>query len=675
MTRTLLQHDRLAPPKNHDAYLEVLDPNPRGGCIKVFDVEKREDRYIEMADIHADIYAGKLTVLRAGKPRFSHAAQPDDKTLHERNHFICEAIRRIHDIQNQRGLSFRRAYQLAAEEYSRQAEPNLQSFPLQSTMYRYRQSDIAGLPVLRGNKNKGNREPRYPAEVVNTICMVAEQHYLVPQSRWSLKRVTDDVNLKVHGTFLPTASPPITARYVKNTILRFVSRDPEHDRMLPSDAVAGKSFAKKRIRAETPFERVEQDALHLPFVCQTPGGVSSAIYLVHAIDCCTGYPLGWRLVVGAPTDADTLACAEMYMAPIKLKRFKEIGVDHDMNVCGTPGQLVFDNGAENKKSRIQNLEKLGTDVKHCRARAGQEKPFIERSNRSLKEALEGLAGCTRMDGKDGQRDPIALGDNLPTLDELECWIVRWYYEKWIHKPLERLQWDAVLTGLPMGDTPAERWKYFEASCFAISLPPSRAEWLAALYEHTERRLSRKTGITIDGLHYKDDQIEALIGKYGEERMLHVLFNPDDFRHVYIYEGDDLPLVALPFEHLKPETPAWSFKDAKERLKKHKSGFKPAPQAEKFDKDMHETVVADSLAPKRKKLGKYERNRETASRQKEAKAIERATRQPRPMPPPTSTMGRSNATSEAPLAAVPPISSMLDDVSPLPLLDRNSGDLL
>ncbi|MGF6727757.1 putative transposase [Paraburkholderia sp. GAS41] len=675
MNRALLLHDRLAPPRNHTAYWEVIDPTPRGGYIKVFDAEKREDRYEKLADIHTGIYAGKLTVLRVGKPRFSLAAQPEDKVLHERSRFIHEAIRHIRDIQNQRGLSFLQAYRLAAEEYRQGDSPNYHPFPPPSTMYRYRKSDVAGLPVLRGSKNKGNRVPRYPREVDNTICAAAEQHYLVPMSRWSLRRLTDHVNRTVRGAFVPADNSPVSLRYVKKTILHSLNPDPEHSRMLPEDAVAGKSFAKNRIRSEAPFERVEQDALHLPFVCQTPGGMTSMVYLVHAIDCCTGYPLGWRLVVGAPTDADTLACAEMYMAPIKLKRFKEIGVDHDMNVCGTPAQLVFDNGAENKKSRIQNLEKLGTDVKHCRARAGQEKPFIERLNRSLKEELEGLAGCTRMDGKDGQRDPMALGDNLPTLDELECRIVRWYYEKWIHKPLERLQWDAVLTGLPMGDTPAERWKYFEASCFAISLPPSRAEWLAALYEHTERRLSRKTGITIEGLHYKDEEIEALIGRYGEQRMLHVLFNPDDFRHVYIYEGDDLPLVALPFEHLKPETPAWSFKEAKDQFTKHKSGFKPAPQAKKFDQDMRDAVVADSLAPKRKKPSKYERNRETARREKEAKAVGRAAQAPRPVPPPKLSKAGPTEASETPPASMPPISPMFDDVSLLPLLDRNSGDLL
>ncbi|KAI3594352.1 hypothetical protein D9X30_0584 [Cupriavidus sp. U2] len=670
MIRSLLARDRLAPPGNHDAYLEVLDPHPRSGCIKVFDASKREDRYMEMASILADLHAGKLAVLRKGKPLFSHAAQPDDKALHERSTFVREAILRVRDMQKRQRVSFRQAYRLAAEEYRQEALPDARPFPPQSTMYRYRKCDMAGLPVLRGDRNKGNRLPRYPREVVNIIRSVAEQHFLVPHSRWSLKRVTAEVNRSVLGTLLPATSRPVSARYVNNTILNVVSADPELERMLPTDAVAAKSLAKKRIRAEAPFERVEQDALHLPFEVDTPSGISSQVWLVHAIDCCTSYPLGWQLVVGAPTDTDSLACAEMYMAPLKKKRFEELGIDHDMNVCGTPGQLVFDNGAEAKGGRIQNLERLGVDVKHCRARAGQEKPFVERFNRSLKEALEGLAGCTRVDGKDGQRDPIALGDQLPTLEELQRWIVRWYYEKWIHTPLERLQWDVVLTDSLKGNTPAERWKHFEESCFAISLPPSRAEWLAALYEHKERSVSRKTGITIDGLHYKSDDIEALINKYGEQRQLRVLFNPDDFRHVHVYEGDDFPLVTLPHEHLRPETPAWSFAEAKERLKSQKASAKPAPQAEKFDRDLHEQVVADSLAPKRRKQSKHERNRETARREKEQQAVVRASRNPSPRAP-SQTCRPNKASEEAPIVAQSN-SSIFDDAGLLPVLDRANG---
>ncbi|CAJ0699111.1 integrase catalytic domain-containing protein [Ralstonia wenshanensis] len=672
MIPKLLLHDRLAPPKNHDAFWEVLDAQPRGGCIKVFDAAERADRYIKVTDIHDDLYAGKRTLLRAGKPRFSHAAQPDDKKLHEQSCIIRTILQRIEDEQKRQGISFKQAYLRIADEHRQLDEPGTRQFPAMATMYRYRQRDFAGLPPLRGDKNKGNRTPRYSVSVVNTICLLAEQHFLVPLSRWSLSRLTDEVNRQVFGTLLPAKCRPISSKYVKKTILQFASADPELDRMPPEDAVAGKSVATKRIRAELPFERVEQDALHLPMVVETPSGISSSVYLVHAIDCCTSYPLGWRLVVGAPTEADSLACIEMYMAPLKKKRFEELGIDHAMNVCGTPGQLIFDNGPETKGRRIQNLERLGVDVKHCRARAGQEKPFIERLNRPLKEALEALAGCTRFDGKDGGRDPIAEGDTLMTLAELERWIVRWYYEKWVHHPLERLQWDAVLTDYLKGDTPAERWKHFDESCSAISLPPSRSEWFAALYEHTERCLNRKTGITIEGLHYKNEDIEPLIAEYGEKEPLKILFNPDDFRHVYVYLGDDLPLVTLPHEHLRPETAAWSFREAKEQFKKRKASGKPAPQAQKFDDDLRDKAVADSLAPKKKKPSVRERNRETARREKEARAIARASRHPAPLPPQPC---RQSKTRDTAAAVATPIDPMLDEVTPFPMLDRVSGEVL
>lgn len=113
----------------------------------------------------------------------------------------------------------------------------------------------------------------------------------------------------------------------------------------------------------------------------------------------------------------------------------------------------------------------------------------------------------------------------------------------------------------------------------------------------------------------------------------MLYNPDDFRHVYVYEGDDQPLVMLSHEHLRPETPAWSFKEAKERLKSQRSKSTPAAQAKQFDLDLYAQNVADSRPPKLKRPSKHARNRETAQLEKEAKAIGRAAKQPVPMPPP------------------------------------------
>lgn len=671
MSRSLLLGDRLAPPDKPQAFLEVIDPHPRSGFIKVFDSEKREERYIDTDKTVADLYSGRLSLLRKGAPLFSLAEQSEDQALRDHSRFVQSALKRVHDIEKRQGVSFCKAYAYAAEAYSKEAKADSPGFPSLPSMYRYRKCDVNGLPVLRGNKNKGNRDPRYPTEVIATICVAANQYYLKPQSTWSLHALTKHINNSLKGTVLPPKGPPISEKFVLKTITHHVSVDPEYDRMDPRQTVAGKSFAKKRLVVDMLLERVEQDALHLPFVVNTPSGVSSQVYLVLAIDCCTGYPLGWKLVVGMPTDADSLDCAEMYMSPIKAKHLKALGISHDMNVFGTPGQLVFDNGPETKRARILELQKLGIDVKHCRARAGQEKPYVERLNRSLKVALEGLPGCTRFDGMDGIRDPISLGDDLMTLDELELWVVRWLYEKWVHTPLERLLWGVIL-GLSKGSTPAERVQHFEDSCLAIPLPPSRTEWLATLYEKATCRVNRKTGITVLQLHYKGDAIAGLLAKYGESRPLTVLFNPDDHRHVYVHEGDDAALITLTHEHLRPETPAWSFAEAKEKLKSAKSSVSPTPEAKQFDHDMDSKMVTESLAPKKKKASKYDRNRETARAEKDARAIAKASKNPGPQPPPHA---RKHSHTSAVPQATSSFTPALGDAEALPLLDRRSGSLL
>jgi len=261
-----------------------------------------------------------------------------------------------------------------------------------------------------------------------------------------------------------------------------------------------------------------------------------------------------------------------------------------------------------------------------------------------------------------------------SLEELERWIVRWFYEKWIHIPLERLRWDVVLISSVRGVTPAERWKHFEESCLAVSLPPARSEWLAALYDHAERKLSRKTGISLLGLNYKGDAIPQLIAKYGEHRPVQVLFNPDDYRQIYVYEGDDYPLITLSHEHLRPENPAWSFQEAKEQFKSTAPSGAVAPEAEQFDADMHAQVVTDSLAPKKKPKRRSQRdiNRETRARDKEARAVGRAVANPTPLPPSLGAKAPHTAAAEVPLS---PANPSLGEAALLPVLNRNSGDRL
>lgn len=676
MMSDLLAGDKLALPGKPDSYLELLDGRLHAGSIELFDVEKRARRYVEYNDICAQISEGSLVLHRKGMPRVSIVAQYDNPALHERVRLLTYVLRRIDEICEQRGVSFDAAIPLARDAYAKERAGQLlvPPFPSRATLYRARKNQLLGLPVLRGDKNKGNATPRYSSDLVEFVKDVIQDHFLVTESKWTVNDVTRYINREARRRDLHVSKNAISRKFVCATIGE-LTVDAEYDRMDPLNRVAGKSYAKKRIRAAFPFARIEQDALHLPFVVRTPHGTARTVYLVLAIDVCTGYPVGWRLVIGPPREMDSLLCLEMYLTPAKAARFAELGIANALNTYGTPVQVIFDNGPETKGERIVRLERLGMDVKHCKAKEAQGKPFIERLNRSLKEALQLLPGCTRFEGKDGVRDPEALGDELMTVEAFEKWIVRWLYEKWATSPLDRLRWDELLVESVKGKTPRERLTYqTEEMGQPITMPPPRNQWMAALLEHKMCVLSAKTGITLEhGFRYGGEAKSYLLGKYGDHKQLHVLYNRDDFRQAYVYEDDDLPLVTLTHEHVRDETPAWTFAEAKARFDSGMDNWTVPDETIRFERDLDEAVIQGGKASKRKTRGKREENKETVRRAKENSAVQRAIDRPLSAAAPFGLAPSTNPSLPAEDFRTFVIS--YDDAPSMNIVDRNTGENL
>ncbi|WCM19932.1 transposase [Paraburkholderia bryophila] len=676
MMPNLRAGDKLALPGKTDSYFEVVDARLHAGSIKLFDSEKHADQYVKYDDIRAQISEGTLVLHRKGMPRVSIAAQYDNPALHDQVRLLTSVLRRIDEIRKQRGVSFDAAIPLARDVYAKEraGQPLVRPFPSRATLYRAHRNQLLGLPVLRGDKNKGNVEARYSKDLVAFVDEAIQNLFLVTESRWTVLKLTEHVNRQARDQGLHVAQHEISRKFVCARI-DFLTVDAEYDRMDPLNRVAGKSFAKKRIRAALPFSRIEQDALHLPFVVATPHGTARTIYLVHAIDVCTGYPVGWHLVFSSPREMDSLSCLEMYLTPAKAARFGELGLAHALNVYGTPGQVIFDNGPETKGGRIVRLERLGMDVKHCKAKEAQGKPFIERLNRSLKEALELLPGCTRFEGKDGVRDPQALGDELMTVEALEKWIVRWLYEVWANNPLDRLVWDELLVDSVKGKTPLERLRYqTEELGQPISLPPRRQEWMAALFEHKMCTLSAKTGITVErGFRYNGEAMSYLLAKYGDHAELQVVYNPDDFRQVYVYEEVDLPLVTLRHHHVRRDTPAWTFAEAKERFDSGKVDWTVPDEKLQFERDMDDAVTGKAKTTKPKTRGKREENRETVHRARNSSAVERGANQPLSA---TAPFGPAPSTNPSlPAEDFQHVVISYDDAPSMKIVNRNTGENL
>ena len=677
MMSDLRSGDRFSLPGNPDSYFEVLEGRIHAGSIHIFDSEKREARYVDEAGIRAGISSGSLMLHRKGMPRVGLAAQYDNTELHAKVRFLLNVLRRIDAIQAQRGLSFDAAIPLAREAYLRENvdEPGASAFPSRATLFRAHKNQQLGLPVLKGDKNKGNETARYSKDLVEFVQGIINDQFLVTESKWTVLDVTNFVNREARRRCLHVAKHAISRKFVTATI-HGLTVDAEYDRMDPLNRVAGKSFAKNRIRAAFPFARIEQDAVHLPFVVRTAHGVARTVYLVLAIDVCTGYPVGWHLVIGSPREMDSLQCVKMYLTPAKAARFEELGIQHELNIYGTPGQLIFDNGPETKGGRIVRLELLGIDVKHCKAKEAQGKPFIERLNRSLKEALQLLQGCTRFEGKDGMRDPEALGDELMSVEELEKWVVRWLYENWVNTPLDRLRWDELLVDSVKGKTPLERLNYMtEEAGRPITMPPPRQQWIAALFEHKPAcKLSANTGISLEhGFRYKGDAMSYLLAKYGDHAPLHIVYNPDDFREVYVYEGDDLPLVTLTHEHIRLNTPAWTFAEAKARFDAGMDDWLGHDAKERFLLDLDNAVVGSGGTKKTQKLGKREENKETVRRAKDHSAVQRTIDRPLSAAPPFGSV-------PLPKPALPtedfqPADVSYDDAPVMTIVNRTTGEKL
>jgi putative transposase len=676
VTSDLRRGDKLVSLAGPDSYFEVLDGHLHAGSISLFDAEKRTNVYVDYDDIRTRISDGGLVLQRKGMPRVSIVDQYDNPALHDKVRLLNDLLRRIDKIREQRGISFDAAIPLARQAYETEHSDELQvrPFPSRAGLYRAHGNQLLGLPVLKGDKNKGNSTARYSRELLDFVDEVIKDEYLVTESKWTVLKTTLFINREARRRNLHLATHDISRKFVCARI-NYLTADAEYDRMDPLKRVAGKSFATRRIRAAFPFARIEQDALHLPFVVRTPHGIARTVYLIIAIDVCTGYPVGWHLVIGAPREMDSLSCLEMYLTPAKATHFARLGIAHALNIYGTPGQLVFDNGPETKGRRIVRLELLGIDVKHCKAKEAQGKPFIERFNRSLKEGLELLPGCTRFEGKDGVRDPEALGDPLLTEVELEEWVVRWMYEDWVNTPLDRLRWDELLVESAKGKTPLERLKYQTTEYGQpITLPPPRHKWMAALYEHTTRALSAKTGISIEhGFRYRGDAIAGLLAKYGDGAMLHVVFNPDDFREVYIDEEGDRPLIPLKHEYVREDTPAWTFAEAKARFESGMVNWTVPDEKLQFERNFDEAVTKNTKARRSKTRSKREENKETVRRAKNSLATARASGRPLSAePPPAPSPAVNSSSSEEGLQRAV---FSYEDAPSMNIVNRKTGEKL
>jgi len=674
---TLSVGDELFDTSANSVAMEVTSPTLKMGRIRVLETNSDSERWILYEEVRARISMGELEVRRKGNPTMAIFLDRNDKTTCKRKvqrelppgspeeSYLSSVgratriVRTLNEYCRRYKVSAYTAYPEVRKSFS--AEYTEWQFPSLATVYRMLERDRGNAPLVMPPHLKGNRSERHSIEIVEHICKLAEVTFTTPGSKWTVKTLTDLCRRKAIISGLLSASAPLSRKFVHKVIVTRLHAMPEVARLLPKDRAAMASVGSHCIRVESILQRVEQDAVHLPFVVKTPDGPCSTVWLVHAIDCATSNIVGWHLKIGEPNESDGLRCIESSFFS-NGATFKYFGIDDAVDLFGTPALLVLDNGAEARGERIKRLPQLTVDIVYCSARNPQKKPFVERLNRSLKEAIETLPGCTRMDGVDGKRDPVALGDDLMDLEELERWIVRWYFDKWADTVLDRFVDEEVAENRSLGITPRERYtNIVERLGHPLPLPPNHDDWIRTKYNAILRKLNMKSGVTFAGYDFKGDNLVHLINRFGE-KAVDVLYDPEDYRRVYVVDGAEL--VELTNEYTSEFTPAHSFAYAK----KHKAALKrehaETPKSAAFIQDVYDRSMKKGKDTCRaKKSPGRAAKKEVVEKTKQRAAIQRAAKHPLPeSKTKTPTLDGS-------------ISMRWDDVDELSPRDRKTGALL
>lgn len=484
------------------------------------------------------------------------------------------------------------------------------------------QGNAALIPAF---EQRGNRKSRYDEHIIEVTLQLLKNLYAVSRSKISLSKLTDLVNHTIYIENPTKSAPKVSRKYVRSILIKHLSPDLDTKRLDPRIAKSLKAVAANRIRPGAPLNRVEMDAVHLPFLIQTEYGVADNLWLLLAIDCETGLPLSWWLMLTNPTTEDTFQCLERAIYP-KAELLRSMGIQFDIDPYGAMLNLIWDNGAENSRQRMARVAEVGINPQWAPKDSGNYKPFVERLNRSLKTALEALPGCTRFDGKDGKRTELAKKDKLMTKTELEHWIVRFLFEKVPHQPLERFNTEDYEIDGTLGLTPAKRWRTYEASTL-LPLPPPREDWRKLRYVKVQRALNNKTGISLFDYDFKGDNLKILIAQCGPSAKVPVYYNPFDYRSVYVPDKITDDWLRLQNAEVTEKTAAFSFDDARKQRKARALGHSPHPVAQQFDNDMNQAIIDAPGATKNRTARRKEAHAITRADQ----AVQRAYDNPLPLP--------------------------------------------
>ena len=397
---------------------------------------------------------------------------------------------------------------------------------------RYLGSGRDGLALIARHHRKGNREPRFPDQVIKIVQDCIEQQYLTLE-RKSVEETLTHAIVKVEreNKMLSAATqlPLPTRRLVQSNIDKIDAYDKYAARH-------GQTAAIEKFRAvlhmnvtKRPLECAEIDhtLMDLMVVDDKTGMPFGRPWVTVCIDRMTRCVLGIYIGFEPPSYLTVTRCLKHAFLPkINLTEVNP-DIEHDWMAHGVMYRLIVDNGIEFHSVSLEKLcLALGIDLQYTPRREAWKKGIVERFNGTLnREVAHTNPGTTFSNIFDkGDYDPLKHA--VITLEELRRKIFIWIVDVYHQRPHSSLNWIS----------PANMW-LSSIKREEINVPDNPDRLDAILGTVAKRTLSH-VGIQFDGLFYNTNELKALRSRKGSDLDVELRIDEGNLGHIYVIDPDD-----------------------------------------------------------------------------------------------------------------------------------------
>lgn len=402
---------------------------------------------------------------------------------------------------------------------------------------RFLERDQSIVGIIAQDLKKGNRERRFPEEVISIANDSIDITYLTSERKTQQDALDHAEKIVRQENKLRPISSQLTIP-TRRLIRSLISEIPAYDRCVAryGREVATKMFRSVEAHRTTllPLERAEIDhtRLDIMVVDDETGMPLGRPWLSLCLDDFTRCILGLHVSFSPPSYLSVAKCIQHALLPKASLKELYPSVSQDWFCFGLMRELVVDNGTEfHSKSLESACLMFGIEIHYSPRKTPWFKGKVERVLGTLNRGVaHGHPGTTFSNiFEKGDYDPKKHAVvRLSALQEaIHIWVVDHYHQK-EHRILKippKLAWE---NGIAVED---------------IRLPDNPDLFDAIVGKAYPRRLTHK-GIEYNGLFYNSPELANLRRRHGEKLDVEIRVNPEDIGSIHVISPDKRQLFKV-----------------------------------------------------------------------------------------------------------------------------------